>query len=545
VKTNPDSPARSFVWRLIVPVPLVLSGFLLLAWLLIPRQIAESTEQAAIEHAVATLQQYKTIRGYYTTRVVKKVLDSSAIDASQDHLNNPASIPLPATMIHDLSALQRQNNISLNLFSPYPFPKRRDRRLDDFQQAAWDYLVANPEKVFYRAETIDGKSIIRVAIADPMVASACIDCHNSHSESPKTDWQLNDVRGVLEFHADVAKELEAGMVLSRDILLAAAFSGGILVVVCFFVARQVSRPIQKMTRAMRHIAAGKLDSDIPGRDRRDEVGEMAQALEVFRHTAIRSSELESSVATMFANARDSIVLLSRDSDRIEALNPAAEAMFGYDAAVVAGQPLGRLLSLAEDDAVEAEAEPPLGWPGLKRLAANDEPIQGVGTGAGGDSFAVEFVVSVASVGAESQITLSVRNIEERKRREDALYAEWARELSRLSTPISEIGKSIIFLPLVGNIDVNRIENIMDSCLTAIHERGAKTFIIDISAVMAIDSAVANSLIQLSKAMRLMGCKCIISGLSPVIVETIVGQGIDLEVARTTSTLRDAIELATA
>ena len=72
---------------------------------------------------------------------------------------------------------------------------------------------------------------------------------------------------------------------------------------------------------------------------------------------------------------------------------------------------------------------------------------------------------------------------------------------------------------------------------------AKVFVLDISGVATVDTAVANQLIKITKATRLMGCEAIVSGLSPAIARTIVELGVNVGEIRTTATLRDAFETA--
>ena len=69
---------------------------------------------------------------------------------------------------------------------------------------------------------------------------------------------------------------------------------------------------------------------------------------------------------------------------------------------------------------------------------------------------------------------------------------------------------------------------------------ARTFILDISGVAVVDTAVANHLIKITKASQLMGCDCKISGISPSIAHTIVDLGIDVGGVKSTSTMRDAL-----
>jgi rsbT co-antagonist protein RsbR len=110
----------------------------------------------------------------------------------------------------------------------------------------------------------------------------------------------------------------------------------------------------------------------------------------------------------------------------------------------------------------------------------------------------------------------------------------------MSTPLIQIWENIIMVPIVGIIDSKRSNELMNGILTKISETQAKVIILDISGVAIVDTAVANHLIKISKATTLMGAKCIFSGLSPSIAETIVELGIDVGSLQTTGTLKDAL-----
>ena len=84
---------------------------------------------------------------------------------------------------------------------------------------------------------------------------------------------------------------------------------------------------------------------------------------------------------------------------------------------------------------------------------------------------------------------------------------------------------------------------MNTSLIKISETHAKSFILDISGVAVVDTAVANHLIKITKATRLMGCESIISGVSPSIAQTIVELGIDVGTMKTTTDMKAALELS--
>ena len=72
---------------------------------------------------------------------------------------------------------------------------------------------------------LDGRHVVRVAVADTMVVEACVNCHNTIAESPKKDWKLGDVRGVLEVTSIIDPELANGAALSRHIIGGAILIG--------------------------------------------------------------------------------------------------------------------------------------------------------------------------------------------------------------------------------------------------------------------------------------------------------------------------------
>jgi rsbT co-antagonist protein RsbR len=119
----------------------------------------------------------------------------------------------------------------------------------------------------------------------------------------------------------------------------------------------------------------------------------------------------------------------------------------------------------------------------------------------------------------------------------------SKSLMEMSTPVTPIWEGILLLPLVGIVDSARTQDIMNKTLAKISETRARMFVLDISGVGAIDTAVANQLIKITRATQLMGCESIISGISPAIARTLVELGVQVGDVKTTATLRDALELA--
>ena len=110
-------------------------------------------------------------------------------------------------------------------------------------------------------------------------------------------------------------------------------------------------------------------------------------------------------------------------------------------------------------------------------------------------------------------------------------------------PVNILWDDVLFVALQGTLDSRRTQVMLESVLTKIHETGASTLILDILGVGVVDSAVANHLLKMGQATKLMGCETVISGISPEIAQTIVQLGVDLGGTTTTSTIRDALKLA--
>ena len=116
------------------------------------------------------------------------------------------------------------------------------------------------------------------------------------------------------------------------------------------------------------------------------------------------------------------------------------------------------------------------------------------------------------------------------------------ELLELSTPVIKLWEGILALPLIGTLDSDRTQTVMESLLEQIVASGAEIAIIDITGVPTVDTLVAQHLIKTVSAARLMGADCIISGIRPQIAQTIVHLGLELGVI-SKATMADAFALA--
>jgi rsbT co-antagonist protein RsbR len=126
---------------------------------------------------------------------------------------------------------------------------------------------------------------------------------------------------------------------------------------------------------------------------------------------------------------------------------------------------------------------------------------------------------------------------------ESLIARQQEELIELSTPVVQLWDGILALPLIGTLDSERTQVVMESLLERLVATGSSLAVIDITGVPTVDTLVAQHLLKTVAAAQLMGADCIISGIRPQIAQTIVHLGIDLSTVATKASLADAFALA--
>lgn len=128
-----------------------------------------------------------------------------------------------------------------------------------------------------------------------------------------------------------------------------------------------------------------------------------------------------------------------------------------------------------------------------------------------------------------------------KSREEVILRQ-QREISELSTPVVKLWDGILALPLIGTLDSQRTQVVMENLLQTIVEQSAEIAIIDITGVPTVDTLTAQHLLKTVAAARLMGADCIVSGIRPQIAQTMVHLGVELNVV-SKATLADAFSVA--
>jgi len=236
--------------------PLQIAVFLMVTGIVIAYFFLASTTQTLTNqtsriNAQRYLEALSAFRTLYTEEVVNTAKKQN-ITISHDYKNIKNSIPLPATLSMALGKEigKFQSGAQTFLYSRYPFPWREQENKtifdQDFSQQAWQSLTKNPEQAFFRFEEVNGQMSIRYAIADVM-RSGCVDCHNNHEQTPKNDWKLGDVRGVMEVILPINKaQFSAQSSLQATFIVLFAMIALVTLVLFIFV-RRIKIDAKKLT----------------------------------------------------------------------------------------------------------------------------------------------------------------------------------------------------------------------------------------------------------------------------------------------------------
>lgn len=119
--------------------------------------------------------------------------------------------------------------------------------------------------------------------------------------------------------------------------------------------------------------------------------------------------------------------------------------------------------------------------------------------------------------------------------------ETQREAIReLSTPIIEVWKGVLCLPVVGVLDSVRAAEITDQLLHAIVDRAASYVIIDITGIEVMDTNTTDHFMRLARSVSFLGAECVLSGVNPNVARNVVQMGVEMADVQSHRSLRDAL-----
>ncbi|MDO9100920.1 MAG: ATP-binding protein [Candidatus Nitrotoga sp.] len=303
----------------ILVLSMIFCGGALIALWYLSHATTTLVQSAALQGITLHAASLMELRNLYTSEVVDRVSGHN-VEVAHDYLQKPGAIPLPATFSMELGRRisLHGSGMVVRLYSNYPFPWRKDSGAqDDFEEQALVALQANPQQPYYRFEDFQGRASLRYATADVMSAE-CVGCHNARPDSPKHDWKVGDVRGVLEIIRPLDVVVAQSRADLRDIFI---LFGTLLALGLGALALVVTR--------LRRVSV-ELEDQVAQRTADLEQANVAMA--------IKEEETRSVVEHMV----DCVITID-EKGIVRSANPVVENLFGYTRDEVIGQNISILM----------------------------------------------------------------------------------------------------------------------------------------------------------------------------------------------------------
>lgn len=363
------------------------SGTLLALWYL-SHATNTLVQSAALQGMTLQAEALIELRNVYTSEVVDRV-SGHDIEVTHDYQHKPGAIPLPATFTMELGRKisSHGSGMVVRLYSDYPFPWRKDGGAhDDFEEQALKALRAHPQQPYYRFEDYQGRASLRYATADVMHAE-CVGCHNSRPDSPKHDWKVGDVRGVLE----LVRPLDSVVAQNRADLRYTFILFGTL----------LTLGLGALTLVITRLRSVSVELE-------DQVAQRTVDLEQANVAmAIKEEETRSVVEHMV----DCVITID-EKGIIRFANPVVENLFGYTRDEVIGQNVSILMAEPHSSGHDGYMERYYRT-GQAHIIGIGREVEGLHKN--GELIAVYLAVSEYSVGGKRYFTGILRDIRERVR----------------------------------------------------------------------------------------------------------------------------------
>jgi methyl-accepting chemotaxis protein len=277
----------SILWKILLPV-LIGSAVTLALALWIGQQAKETLlKESGLSVAEVMVSQAAQMRQIYAGQIVPAAQEKGVLSHHEWEQMNGAIPPAATlvTMVGDAVA-EDMEGVALRLYSDQPFT-HRSLDLDRFEERSLKALKANANDPYYELTTLEGEPVLRYAVADVM-KQGCVDCHNNHPTTPKTDWKVGDMRGAV----GVAVPLSAieARVNERFGLMQLVIAGaiGLLIILLTIIARKIAAQVRGVSRHIGN-SADNLDlSESFDETGRDELGQMSRDLNHL-YTALRKA----------------------------------------------------------------------------------------------------------------------------------------------------------------------------------------------------------------------------------------------------------------
>jgi len=310
---------RTFKHNIIIPVSIISLVVMIGVLYYLPKATMENTLKTTLtlKNSDNLVTHMRIFRAYYTDKILTKIKANTDMRINYDHEKRADTIPLPATTVHDLGELfTKGTNTQIRIYSNYPFPNRKDRKLDKFEKDSLQYFLKHPNKPFSRQETLNGEEVVRYAIPDFLTTQACVNCHNSRPDTPKNDWKLGDIRGAIEIITPITDEMAANKEMEEKILIFIGLNSLFLILYIAYISIHRKKEIEELNK-----------------DFETKISEQANQL------ALTSS--------IFEHATEGIVICDKNNNIVD-VNKTFSNITGYSKEEVVSKPISILKSGKHD-----------------------------------------------------------------------------------------------------------------------------------------------------------------------------------------------------
>ncbi len=239
------------------------------------------------------------------------------------------------------------------------------------------------------------------------------------------------------------------------------------------------------------------------------------------------------------NVTDYAIVMLDTEGKVLSWNPAAERLKGWHADEIIGQSFSRFYTDEDIRAGKPQKE--------LEVAAKAGRFEDEGWRVRKDrSRFWANVILTALRGADGRLRgfgKVTRDLTERKQAEDRIRKQAQEILEMATVPIVQVWKGIVLVPLIGTLDSARTQQLMERLLDRVTETESPVAVIDITGVPTIDTQTAQHLLETVSAVRLLGADVILTGVRPVIAQTLVHIGVDLSTISTRSSLAAGLQTA--
>lgn len=226
----------------------------------------EIVRNSALNDAERMGKALKTMRAKYTSEVVAYAREKGHMNITHDYKDPRydtlgGAIPLPATLSMQIAESMSDSVTKVKLYSNYPFPWRKDRTLTDFEKEAFNYFEKNKtsDDAYYVFD--ENTQILNYAIPDKMTVVACVNCHNTHPQSPKTGWSLGDVRGAISISIPLRQNNHTENSKSIYFVLAIILATLMILGTLQIRRRQLKKSIEELNVTMEMLEQGELPEE--------------------------------------------------------------------------------------------------------------------------------------------------------------------------------------------------------------------------------------------------------------------------------------------